>query len=87
MLLYPDTAIWLQLPDTSPEYPVMLGEDSVHLIVSGYNGSDGTMFALLRQYESQDCFLGHKTPAIATSDAEIISIKLRRNHSNRLTRR
>lgn len=94
---YPDTAIWLQLPDTSLDYPVMLGidnqfyldhlpdgnksalgslfldyrtnEDSVHLIVYGHNGSGGRMFGLLKQYESQDYFLEHRTLTVATSDA------------------
>ena len=97
---YPDTAIWLQLPDTSLDYPVMLGtdnqfylnhlpngnknalgslfldyrtnEDSVHLIVYGHNGAGGKMFGLLKQYESQDYFLGHKTLTVATSDAVYI---------------
>lgn len=94
---YHDAAIWLQLPDTSLDYPVMLGvdnqfylnhlpdgsknalgslfldyrtnEDSVHLIVYGHNGSGGKMFGLLKQYESQDYFLEHKTLTVATSDA------------------
>ena len=94
---YHDAAIWLQLPDTSLDYPVMLGvdnqfylnhlpdgsknalgslfldyrtnEDSVHLIVYGHNGSGGEMFGLLKQYESQDYFLEHKTLTVATSDA------------------
>lgn len=94
---YPDAAIWLQLPDTSLDYPVMLGtdnqfylnhlpnrnknalgslfldfrtnENSVHLIVYGHNGSGGKMFGLLKQYESQDYFLEHKTLTVATSDA------------------
>ena len=93
---YPDAAIWLQLPDTPLDYPVMLGannqfylnhlpdgnknargslfldyrtnEDSVHLIVYGHNSSDGKMFGLLKQYESQDYFLQHKTLTVATSD-------------------
>ena len=94
---YSDTAIWLQIPDTPLDYPVMLGadnqfylnhlpngnknalgslfldyrtnEDSVHLIVYGHNGSGGKMFGLLKQYESQDYFLEHKTLTVATSDA------------------
>nr|WP_279285704.1 class B sortase [Colidextribacter sp. OB.20] len=94
---YSDAAIWLQIPDTPLDYPVMLGtdnqfylnhlpngnknalgslfldyrtnEDSVHLIVYGHNGSGGKMFGLLKQYESQDYFLGHKTLTVATSDA------------------
>lgn len=94
---YHDAAIWLQLPDTSLDYPVMLGvdnqfylnhlpdgsknalgslfldcrtnEDSVHLIVYGHNGSGRKMFGLLKQYESQDYFLEHKTLTVATSDA------------------
>lgn len=97
---YPDAAIWLQIPDTPLDYPVMLGadnqfylnhlpngnknalgslfldyrtnEDSVHLIVYGHNESDGKMFGLLKQYESQDYFLGHKTLTVATSDAVYI---------------
>lgn len=44
-------------------------EDSVHLIVYGHNGSGGKMFGLLKQYESQDYFLEHKTLTVATSDA------------------
>ena len=94
---YSDAAIWLQIPDTPLDYPVMLGadnrfyldhlpngdknalgslfldyrtnEDSVHLIVYGHNGSGGKMFGLLKQYESQDYFLEHKTLTVATSDA------------------
>ena len=94
---YSDAAIWLQIPDTPLDYPVLLGadnqfylnhlpngnknalgslfldyrtnEDSVHLIVYGHNGSDGKMFGLLKQYESQDYFLEHKTLIVATSDA------------------
>lgn len=94
---YSDAAIWLQIPDTPLDYPVMLGtdnqfylnhlpngnknalgslfldyrtnEDSVHLIVYGHNGSGGKMFGLLKQYESQNYFLGHKTLTVATSDA------------------
>jgi len=94
---YSDAAIWLQIPDTTLDYPVMLGadnqfylnhlpngdknalgslfldcrtnEDSVHLIVYGHNGSSGKMFGLLKQYESQDYFLEHKTLTVAASDA------------------
>ena len=94
---YSDAAIWLQIPDTPLDYPVMLGtdnqfylnhlpngnknalgslfldyrtnEDSVHLIVYGHNGSGEKMFGLLKQYESQDYFLEHKTLTVATSDA------------------
>lgn len=44
-------------------------EDSVHLIVYGHNGSGEKMFGLLKQYESQDYFLEHKTLTVATSDA------------------
>lgn len=94
---YSDAAIWLQIPDTPLDYPVMLGadnqfylnhlpngnknalgslfldyrtnEDSIHLIVYGHNGSGGKMFGLLKQYESQDYFLEHKTLTVATSDA------------------
>lgn len=91
---YSDAAIWLQIPDTTLDYPVMLGadnqfylnhlpngdknalgslfldcrtnEDSVHLIVYGHNGSSGKMFGLLKQYESQDYFLEHKTLTVTT---------------------
>lgn len=94
---YSDAAIWLQIPDTMLDYPVMLGadnqfylnhlpngdknalgslfldcrtnEDSVHLVVYGHNGLSGKMFGLLKQYESQDYFLEHKTLTVATSDA------------------
>lgn len=94
---YSDAAIWLQIPGTTLDYPVMLGadnqfylnhlpngnknalgslfldyrtnEDSVHLIVYGHNGTSGKMFGLLKQYESQDYFLEHKTLTVATSDA------------------
>ena len=94
--VYPDAALWLQLPGTSLDYPVMLGEDnqfylnhlpdgsknalgslfldyrtgedSVHLIVYGHNGTGGTMFGLLRQYESQDYWLEHRTLTVATRD-------------------
>lgn len=94
---YPGAAIWLQIPDTPLDHPVMLGtdnqfylnhlpngnknalgslfldyrtnEDSVHLIVYGHNGAGGKMFGLLKQYESQDYFLEHKTLTVATSDA------------------
>lgn len=44
-------------------------EDSVHLVVYGHNGSGGKMFGLLKQYESQDYFLEHKTLTVATLDA------------------
>lgn len=94
---YPDAVMWLQLPDTPLDYPVMLGTDnqfyldhlpngsknalgslfldcrtngdSVHLIIYGHNGSGGRMLGLLKQYESQDYFLEHKTLTVATSDA------------------
>lgn len=94
---YSDAALWLQIPDTPLDYPVMLGtnnqfylnhlpngekntlgslfldyrtdEDSVHLIVYGHNGSNGKMFGMLKQYESQDYFLEHKTLTVATPDA------------------
>lgn len=94
---YPGAVIWLQLPDTSLDYPVMLGADnqfylnhlpdgrknalgslfldcrtdadSAHLIVYGHNGSNGKMFGLLKQYESEDYFLEHKKLTIATPDA------------------
>lgn len=93
---YPETVMWLQLPGTALDYPVMLGtdnqfyldhlpdgsrnvlgslfldyrtgEDSVHLIVYGHNGSKGKMFGLLKQYRSQDYFLEHKTLTLATLD-------------------
>nr|WP_325185985.1 class B sortase [uncultured Oscillibacter sp.] len=93
---YPDAVLWLQLPDTALDYPVMLGtdnqfyldhlpdgdenalgslfldcrthEDSVHLIVYGHNGAGGKMFGLLKQYESQDYFLEHKTLILAAPD-------------------
>lgn len=41
-------------------------EESVHLIVYGHNGSGGKMFGLLKQYESQDYFLEHKTLTVTT---------------------
>ncbi len=94
---YPETAIWLKLPDTPLSYPVMLGkdnqfylnhlpdgsknalgslfldyrtkEDSGNFIIYGHNGSGGKMFGLLKQYESQDYFLQHKTITIATMDS------------------
>lgn len=94
---YPDAALWLQLPDTPLDYPVMLGTDnqfylnhlpdgsknnlgslfldyrtnadSVHLIVYGHNGSGGRMFGLLKQYESEDYFLEHRTLTAATPDS------------------
>lgn len=94
---YSDAAIWLQIPDTPLDHPVMLGadnqfyldhlpngtknvlgslfldcrtnEDSVHLIVYGHNGPGGTMFGLLKRYESQEYFLEHKTLTVATADA------------------
>lgn len=97
---YPNAAIWIQLPGTPLDYPVMLGadnqfylnhlpdgsknalgslfldyrtgEDSVHLIVYGHNGAGGTMFGLLRQYESQDYWLEHRALTVATRDAVYI---------------
>lgn len=93
---YPDAVLWLQIPDTALDYPVMLGadnqfyldhlpdktgnalgslfldyrtgEDSVHLIVYGHNGAGGKMFGLLKEYESQDYFLEHRTLTAATQD-------------------
>lgn len=97
---YPNAALWLQLPGTPLDYPVMLGADnqfylnhlpdgsknalgslfldyrieagSAHLIVYGHNGTGGTMFGLLRQYESRDYWLSHRTLTVATPDAVYI---------------
>ena len=94
---YPDVVFWLQIPDTSLDYPVMLGTDNqfylnhlpdgnknvlgslfldyrtakegVHLIIYGHNRTDGTMFGLLEQYESQEYFQEHRTLRMATPDA------------------
>lgn len=46
--------------------------DSVHLIVYGHNGSGGRMFGLLKQYESEDYLLEHRTLTAATPDSVYI---------------
>lgn len=94
---YPDAVLWLRLPGTPLDNPVMLGgdnrfylnhlpdgtrnvlgslfldyrtgEDGPHLIVYGHNGSGGRMFGLLKQFESQDYFLEHRTLSLAAADA------------------
>lgn len=44
-------------------------EDSLHLIIYGHNGFGGSMFGMLKQYESPDYFAQHKTVKLAVEDS------------------
>lgn len=95
---YPNIAAWIQIPDTSIDYPVMLGEDnqfylshlpdgskntlgslffdyrseenSPHLIIYGHNAANGTLFGLLKQYESLEYLKKHPEIIFETEDTK-----------------
>lgn len=51
---YPETVMWLQLPDTSLDYPVMLGTDNQYYLDHLPDGSQNVLGSLFLDYRTRE---------------------------------